>query len=394
MLAPLLDAPFDMSKTEPVELSDPQTVVFPRVRQVEPMASRENWVHHLVVHQGAEPGRRVEVSTWPVRLGRRAPCDLVLADTEVSGLHCQVQAELGADALTVTDLGSTNGSYVEGRRVERPVELPVGGLLQIGRHVLRHEFRPRHEVASADELERSLDKASAYIVSMLPPPIRQGQVRTDWYFHPSARLGGDGFGHFQIDANRFAGYLIDVAGHGISAAIHTVAVLNVLRQRALPGVDLSEPAQVLDKLNAMFPMDQHGGLFFTMWYGVFDASSRVLRYASAGHHPAYLVSSDRQTLLALQTRNPMIGALPDHVFTSAKASVSPNARLYLFSDGIFEIVSIDGRPWRLADFVPLINAPLQDNVSEPERLVAAVRQHARPGPPSDDISILTVTFLS
>ena len=68
--------------------------------------------------------------------------------------------------------------------------------------------------------------------------------------------------------------------------------------------------------------------------------------------------------------------------------------LHLFSDGVFEVQTPEGRPWRLADFVPLLTQAPQPGLTEPERLVAAVRQRAMPGPPEDDVSMLSVTFLS
>jgi len=45
---------------------------------------------------------------------------------------------------------------------------------------------------------------------------------------------------------------------------------------------------VLGRLNAMFQMENHNGMFFTIWYGVYDRATELV-YASAGHHPAYLV---------------------------------------------------------------------------------------------------------
>ena len=85
----------------------------------------------------------------------------------------------------------------------------------------------------------------------------------------------------------FAIYLIDVCGHGVSAAMHSVSVLNVLRQHALPATDFKDPVQVLSALNVMFQMDRHDDQYFTMWYGVYDTRERTLTHASAGHHPGY-----------------------------------------------------------------------------------------------------------
>ena len=46
--------------------------------------------------------------------------------------------------------------------------------------------------------------------------------------------------------------------------MHSVTVLNVLRQRALPNVDFRNPSEVLANLNDMFQMDSHNGLLFTI----------------------------------------------------------------------------------------------------------------------------------
>ena len=373
---------------------DTRTVFVTTARRSTASVARTDWVHHLVVQQGHEPGRRIEVGTTPVRMGRRPICEVVINDDEVSGVHCQVHCEAGSEDLTVTDLHSTNGTYVDGHRVSGSARLASHGVLQLGRQVMRHEFQAPREAEIAAELDRDLDKASAYLRSLLPPPIRLGPVRTEWIVLPSARLGGDALGHFQVDEERFAGYLIDVSGHGIGAAVHAASVANVLRQRALPGVDLADPVQVLTRLNEMFPMEDHGGLFFTMWYGVYGLRTRQLHFASAGHHPAYLVPADRKAAQPLQTRNPMIGAVPGHVFTGGCVAVPAASCLHVFSDGVFEIETVEGRSWRLADFVPLLSEPAQPGVTEPERLLAAVRQRARPAPPDDDISLLTVTFLT
>jgi serine phosphatase RsbU (regulator of sigma subunit) len=172
-------------------------------------------------------------------------------------------------------------------------------------------------------------------------------------FLPSARLGGDALGYEPLDPHTFLIYLIDVSGHGVGAAMHSVSVLNVLRQRAVPNVDFRDPAQVLTGLNAMFQMDRHDDQYVTMWYGVYDAQNRTLAYASAGHHPGYLVTSDRKSALPLKTFGVVVGAVLEPNFTAAHAFVPAESSLYLCSDGAFEILTTD-RQCNLDDFLPLL----------------------------------------
>jgi hypothetical protein len=83
-------------------------------------------------------GRTHEISAKPLVIGRLAECGVVLNDTNVSRRHAQVQLEDGA--VVVEDLGSTNGSYLNGRRVTRATVRP-GDELTIGTSRLRVEVR-------------------------------------------------------------------------------------------------------------------------------------------------------------------------------------------------------------------------------------------------------------
>jgi serine phosphatase RsbU (regulator of sigma subunit) len=380
------DSPEDTEFAPEERTSIMRTMARPRAAV---MDGRE---HYLVQVDGLEVGRRILFGRQPLRLGRRPPAEVVVPDPEVSGLHCEVVARGSVGDALVTDLGSTNGTFVNGRRVQGSVRLTQGMRLQIGRQTFEHEFRTPAEVAHAKELREDLDKASRYVQSLLPPRLTQGPVLTDWCFQPSTELGGDAFGHFMLDEHRFAGYLIDVSGHGVGAAMHSVSVMNVLRQRVLPGTDFADPAQVLQNLNAIFQMEAHDGLLFSIWYGVFDRRSRVLRYASGGHHPAFLAPRGGG-LEPLKTRNLVIGAMPEARYTAAEVTVPAGARLFVFSDGVFELHDRTGRAWALADLLPWL-AAVPEGEPEPARwLQRAVLEQARPGPLDDDFSLTVVTFL-
>jgi serine phosphatase RsbU (regulator of sigma subunit) len=66
--------------------------------------------------------------------------------------------------------------------------------------------------------------------------------------------------------------------------------------------------------------------------------------------------------------------------------------LYLFSDGVFEIVTKDQTRWALSDFLPLLLEAPANGMTEPARLFQSVRQAAAAGPLEDDFSLMTVTF--
>jgi len=347
-------------------------------------------LHCLELIDCVDSNRRHVVGPLGIKIGRTPPADIVLLDSEVSRSHCFVT--LQGDELVVSDLGSTNGTFVNGVRVEGTVPLPIGSILQIGKRSLQHECRTRAEIAESDELDRELQKASAYIRALLPPPTPDGPIRCDWAHVPCARLGGDAFGYGPLGDDLFVMYLIDVAGHGAGAAMLAVAVMSQLRQHTLPDTDMRSPAEVLTTLNHLYQMDDQADLYFTMWYGVYHARYRRLRFAAAGHHAAFLVPPDRSQAIAVGNRNVIIGAMPEATFSEATVDVPPGSSLYVFSDGVFEIVDKDGRQWSIADFERLILEPQVDEMGEPQRLLQGVHEAATPGPLDDDFSLVVAQF--
>lgn len=347
-------------------------------------------LHCLEQIDGSEIGRRFLIGATGLTLGRSPPADVVLGDSEVSRVHCRLN--LAGEDLIITDLNSTNGTFIDGVRLSQPTPLRVGEILQVGRQAFKHEWLTGEQLRKSDELDRDLATAFSYVQAMLPAPLRQGPITTDWLFQPCAKLGGDAFGYGALSDTLFYSYLFDVSGHGAGAAMHSVAVMNLLRQRALPNTDMTRPEQVLGTLNDMFGMEEHADMYFTMWYGVYDRVSRRMDYASGGHHPSYLLPPDRSEAIALRTPNTMIGAMPGKVFRSDSVIVPPGASLYIFSDGVFEIMSTEGVQWSLSDFVPHLLQPAVEGLTESERLFKAVRGKARSRELDDDFSLVVMTF--
>lgn len=366
------------------------TVLATHATVAEALARQDELRSYLAVVEDAVTVARHALGPDPLTVGRDPGRHVVIQDARVSRLHLQVFVADGR--VIAEDLGSSNGTFLDGRRLSGPTVVPEGRWLQVGSRLLKHERRSPREVEREDELRRDLDKARSYVQSLLPAPIDNGPVRTDWLYQPSAQLGGDAFCYGSLDDDRVFACLVDVSGHGVGAAMHSVSLLNVLRQRALPGVDFGNPSQVLRALNGRFPMDEHDGMFFTAWYGVYSVGSRRLAYACAGHHAGRLYA-DGAAPAALRTPGPMIGALPEARYAAAHADVPRGARLYLFSDGAFETTAPDGRDHALDEFLPLLDAgacaPLR---GEAERVYREVRARARPGPLADDFSLLVADF--
>ena len=248
-------------------------------------------------------------------------------------------------------------------------------------------------MAQQQRLNDELTKAVQYVQALLPPR-QTGQIETDWIFRPSAELGGDAFGYHWLDDDHFALYLFDVTDHGIGSALHSVSVLNVLRNQALRNVDFRQPGDVLAALNDAFPMKQYNNLYFTIWYGVFNRTTRRLTYATGGHPPALLVNPTPQGLEAeqLRTHGLLIGGVPGVTYPVASRIVPVGSTLYLFSDGVYEVRQEDGSMLDLGGFLDMLVGQVHEDSEVLQPLMGQIDAIRNCTICDDDAALLRITF--
>lgn len=338
------------------------------------------WQHSLLVLDGQQPGRRVELGSKPLVIGRRTAADLVLPELQVSGLHCRVQIDRGRPALKVTDLNSTNGCFINGQRITGTAYLAPGGTLAVGRHLFRHDFlSPDGLVRAAYQDAEREQTVSAW----LPLPVAKGPVRTACCYRPAAPACGAGFATLPLDGERVGLVLIDVCGPAEHVARHAARVLQELQDVG----DLAGPADLFARLHARWRQGAHVGLFFTAWAGIYDPATRTLRHACAGQHPALLRIPDGE-MLRLEALSPPVGLLPGTEFVEEATAVPPGSRLYLFNRGAFAFTDRSGRQLEFDDMEALLACLPPTPVSAPEQAFAELRRMAASARLGDDFLLL------
>ncbi len=244
-------------------------------------------------------------------------------------------------------------------------------------------------------LVEELSEAAQYVKNLLPPPVTEGAIKTDWRFISSTSLGGDAFGYHWLDEDHLALYLLDVCGHGVGAALLSVTVMNVLRSQTLPKTDFLRPEQVLASLNENFQMENQNGMYFTLWYGVYQKSTRRIVFSAGGHPPPlYLVGAgDKpESVIRLESCNMVIGGLSGVPFKCAECELPLPGRLYIFSDGCYEVTKPDGKVWSYDEFADFMAATPASAPGRMDRLLEQARAFEKTEILPDDFSILEVTF--
>ncbi|HEU5034701.1 MAG TPA: FHA domain-containing protein [Mycobacteriales bacterium] len=108
----------------------------PEKSRTKPAASAH--ARKLVIVDGARTGHTIPLSGTPITIGRADDATLVLSDDYVSSRHARLLPR--GDAWVLEDTGSTNGTYLDRKRINAPTPVPLGVPIRIGKTVL--ELRP------------------------------------------------------------------------------------------------------------------------------------------------------------------------------------------------------------------------------------------------------------
>ncbi|MDQ6799028.1 MAG: FHA domain-containing protein [Actinomycetota bacterium] len=120
------------------ELREPAPVAVPAVAPAQPAAAKQAWATKggsrlRVIEPASTRGQTYDLND-ELTLGRAAGCQVTIDDTFVSQLHARLFRR--DSQYFVEDLGSTNGTYLNRKKVSAPIAIRKGDRLQVGKTVL------------------------------------------------------------------------------------------------------------------------------------------------------------------------------------------------------------------------------------------------------------------
>ena len=257
-----------------------------------------------------------------------------------------------------------------------------------------------------DRMSRDLKAAARIQETFLPRtvPCLPG-VEFAWVYRPCDELAGDELNVVPLGNAEVGLYVLDVSGHGVASALLSVTLSRLLSPLSDPStilgtngdpqtqIAITPPAEVVGRLNRLFPFDSATAQFATMIYGILCVRTGVFKYTSAGHPgPVHLPAGAGPRIL--ESDGLPIG-LGDAAYEERGIGLQAGDRLYLYSDGVPEAMDPAGRLFgktRLLDAIENARAAtLQASVSA---LLAEIAQWHGSEPPQDDVSVIAIEIAS
>ncbi|MCM2284038.1 MAG: SpoIIE family protein phosphatase [Desulfobacula sp.] len=245
------------------------------------------------------------------------------------------------------------------------------------------------------QIDLDLEKAAEVQKNLLPQSLPEiPSISIHWFFEPCRMVGGDIFHIYKEDDRHISAYILDVCGHGVSAALIAVTVKQFMDQLHAQGLSRGEPfppEKILNRLEAEFPFERFD-CYFTIVHVLLDLRTGTLLYGCAGHVPP-VVAGPNHRFKILDRHGTIIGLGRDPSQEQYETTLIPGDKLILYTDGLIDYFGPKGKSGNKNEFYNLLKTisekPCKEIVNE---VVEALKKNRGQKPIDDDISLLAIEY--
>ena len=201
-------------------------------------------------------------------------------------------------------------------------------------------------------------------------------------------VSGDYYDFVQLGPHRIGMAVADISGKGISAALLMASLQAAFRsQLLLKGAQTEGTAELVTRLNLHLFRNTSDDRYATLFYAVYDSSTRLLHYTNAGHLPPLLVAGEK--VKKLDEGGMVVGLFDDCVYEQGCVTVDPGSVLVAYSDGITEPENVYGEQFGARRLAAEVLRHRQSSPSRlAEQLIAAAEEWGQSPEQADDMTVV------
>ncbi|MFN8005514.1 MAG: SpoIIE family protein phosphatase [Terriglobia bacterium] len=236
----------------------------------------------------------------------------------------------------------------------------------------------------ANELEQAAEIQRQFLPREIP---RLAGLELAGYNMPCRTVGGDYYDFVTYPDGQMAIVVGDVCGKGMPAALLMMTLqarFQVLAEQAV------SPAQLLERLNRILVQASLNSRFISLFLCMIHPLSGEICYTNAGHN-APLVVRSQGTIEWLESGGPVLGILPEVVYTEESVRVEKGDIAVFYSDGVTEANNPQGEEFgekRLAEYVQMVRHQSADEILQ--ELTRSLQNWVGDGVAHDDMTLVVV----
>jgi len=335
---------------------------------------------------------------------RKRNYDLVVSDLhmgEVGGLEVLrtvKERDENTEVLILTGHG-TISTAVEAMKLSafefltKPIDMEEFRL-KVQKALERRSFRveiqkQRRELHEQQEMiSKDLQLAEQVQESLVPEPLHLPDLDVCVKYLPMIGVGGDFADIYYDGSENVYLTLVDVTGHGITAALLVNRICSEIRHLVR---ERRDPASILYTVNN-FIFDSFDGMamFLTMFSGVLNLRKRSFTYAGSAHPAVILWRSRENKFVKLESQNIIIGyeKRKQSRFVQDVAMVSAEDKILMYTDGIIEAEDAQGKQLGINGFINFFKSSIYLSASEIVETIMNGIYEFSPNPIKDDVYLI------
>jgi serine phosphatase RsbU (regulator of sigma subunit)/pSer/pThr/pTyr-binding forkhead associated (FHA) protein len=216
------------------------------------------------------------------------------------------------------------------------------------------------------------------------------------FYEAAKEVGGDYYGYIPLPDGKLVVSVGDVAGKGVPASLVMAKLASDIRFSFLSEAD---PQQAIAKLNdLLYAFVSEMDRFVTLVAVVLDPATHTVTMVSGGHSSPLLYRPSTGELFPAMPKSvggPPLGMIEGLPFDSCQATLQPGDSLVMFTDGVDESMNKRGERFELDGVERVIKAAGKAGPKGlVDKLVSAVKEHARDREPHDDLTVVSLGRLT
>ena len=241
----------------------------------------------------------------------------------------------------------------------------------------------KRDIRQASEIQRSFVKTDY--------PAFPGRTDIDLFalYKPAQGVSGDLFDYFFIDEEHLVFTIGDVSGKGVPAAFFMSVAQTIIKKNAIK----TSARDIVTFVNKeLYTTNQHQ-FFLTLFLGVFNVKTGLLKYCNAAHTAPYVLKGNGELLELAQSHGLPLGLYSDKLYEEAEINLSIGDSIVLYTDGVTELND--------ASNLQYSNERLEENLKSlqghtPREMVHRIEKSLKifigDAIQSDDISLLILRY--
>lgn len=226
--------------------------------------------------------------------------------------------------------------------------------------------------------------------NIFPPYPERSEFDIFATMNPAKQVGGDFYDFFLVDDDHLAMVMADVSGKGVPAALFMVIAKTLIKNRAGKG---ESPAEIFANVNKQLCDGNKAGMFVTVWLGILELSTGLVKEANAGHEDPAIRRKDGVYELRKYRHSPPLGMIDGISFHEHEFQLNPGDSLYVYTDGVTEAANVKEELFGAQRLLNILN---RDPSASPKALLFSVKSEiddfAGEAEQCDDITMLGLQY--